>query len=64
MKLSKNDLLILLNSYMYGNRMVELKEDVQKLIDNLLSNKLEIEGYEKTTRESFSDKTLSLYNEI
>ena len=50
MKLSKNDLLILLNSYMYGNRMVELKEDVQKLIDNLLSNKLEIEGYEKTTR--------------
>lgn len=61
MKLSKNDLLILLNSYMYGNRMGEIK-DVQKLVDKLLCNKLEIEGYEK--EESFHDKTLSLYNEI
>lgn len=63
MKLSKNDLLILLNSYMYGNRMGELKEDVQKLIDKLLCNKLEIEGYEKDS-EYFHDKTLSLYDEI
>lgn len=47
MKLSKNDILVLLNSYMYGNRMGELKEDAQKLIDKLLCNKLEIEGYEK-----------------
>lgn len=61
MKLSKNDLLILLNSYVNGNRMGEIK-DVQKLIDKLLSGKLEIEGYEKD--ESFHDKTLSIYNEI
>lgn len=62
MKLSKNDLLVLLNSYMYGNRMGELKENAQKLIDKLLCNKLEIEGYEKD--ETFHDKTLSLYEEI
>lgn len=61
MKLTKSDLLVLLNSYMYGNRMGEIK-DVQKLVDKLLSNKLEIEGYEK--EESFHDKTLSIYDEI
>ena len=63
MKLTKNDLLILLNSYMYGNRMGELKEDAQKLIDKLLNNELEIEGYRKDS-ESFHAKTLSLYDEI
>ena len=49
MKLTKNDLLILLNSYMYGNRMGEIK-DVQKLVDKLLCNKLDIEGYEKDSQ--------------
>lgn len=65
MKLTKNDLLILLNSYMYGNRMGEIKENTQMLIDKLLNNELEIEGYKK---ESFADKfnamTLSLCREM
>lgn len=67
MKLTKNDLLILLNSYVYGNRLVELKEDAQKLIDKLLNNELEIEGYKKES-ESFADKfhamTLSICKEM
>lgn len=67
MKLTKNDLLILLNSYVYGNRFVELKEDAQKLIDKLLNNELEIEGYKKES-ESFADKfhamTLSICKEM
>lgn len=67
MKLTKNDLLILLNSYVYGNHMGELKENAQMFIDKLLNNELEIEGYKKES-ESFADKfhamTLSICKEM
>ena len=71
MKLTKSDLLVLLNSYLYGNtvayRMGTLKADVQVLIDKLLNNELEIEGYKKES-ESFADKfhamTLSICKEM
>lgn len=46
-ELSKNDLLTLLNVYVRGKHAGKLKEDAEKLIDKLLHNELEIEGYKK-----------------
>lgn len=50
---------------MRGKHAGKLKEDAEKLIDKLLHDELEIEGYKKDSKvSSFHDKTLSIYNDM